>query len=194
MKRFNARMGLAARSWRLPMLAFLLLGLAACAVPRYETTVSYLPPADEAGRACVAGCSEALTACQSDCAERWNACSRSVEPVVQQRFNEAVRQYEILRDQYETDRLFYQINRSLSWGWGYGAGYYGPGPFGWTEAYDAPVPPPAPSMDEIRDRLVSERCDARCDCQAGYDRCFLGCGGQIDRATRCVAHCGGVTR
>ncbi|MFW6342585.1 MAG: hypothetical protein ACOC00_06150 [Halothiobacillaceae bacterium] len=171
-------------AWLLPLLL-----LAACASPRYETSVSYLPPADEAGRACIAECSEALTACQDDCAARWATCRESVEPQARQRFEEAVHRYEGAREQYETDRLFYEINRNLSWGWGYGGR-----PFGWMDAFDAPVPPAAPSLDEIRARLVVARCDARCACQARYEQCFLGCGGRIDRSTRCVANCSAVER
>ena len=178
--------------------AWMLAGLAGCATPQYATHTHFLPPATPAGQQCVAQCSVALTACQSRCSAARTACVAGIEPAVKQAFEAALQRYEGARQQYESDRQQYDLNQNLRFGMGFGRPVFVPG-YGWvfSPGYfdrrwddNPPTPPPAPSLAEERARLIHERCDsAPCPCQADYEQCYQGCGGQVQKTVVCVAHC-----
>ncbi|HER35694.1 MAG: hypothetical protein JXJ30_08995 [Halothiobacillaceae bacterium] len=176
------------------LLAALLL--AGCASPRYATEVRYLPPTGAGGQACLQGCQTEMRACQADCQSRRQSCIATIEPRVDDAFDQALRQYEAERRVYMRERRFYQIDQSLSFGfhrhpfyYGYGYGYRDP--FWYTDRYfdDPPVPPEAPSRTAIRERLVDQECNIDCGCQPAFDQCYIGCGGQVERRVVCVANC-----
>ena len=168
--------------------------LAGCAGPRYATEVRYLPPGSEAGQACLKGCHVEMQACQADCQSRRQSCIANIEPTVDAAFDQALRQYEAERRVYMRERQFYQLDRTLSFGFYRHPFYYGyPDPFWYTDRYfdDPPVPPAAPSRAAIRERLIDEQCRIDCGCQSAFDRCYLGCGGQIERRVVCIENCDG---
>jgi len=180
----------------------LALTLTGCATPRFEISVSYIPPQTEAGLACIAACSEQLAQCQTACAEQFESCRLEVEPDVQSAFQEALERYELQRQQYLSEVRFYEINRALNWSFGYRRGCYHPywgfyhpcydgfwgwGYYGYWER--PPIPPEAPNLDRIREQIIAQRCNSQCDCQSTYEQCYLNCGGQIIREERCVANC-----
>ena len=172
------------------------VGLAGCASPQYATEVRYLPPATEAGQSCLRGCQTDMQACQADCQSRRQSCIAGIEPQVEAAFDQALREYEAARRVYLRERQYYQIDRTLSFGFYRHPFYYGygyPAPFWYTDRYfdDPPIPPEAPSREAIRERVIDEQCNIDCGCQAAFDQCYVGCGGQIDRRVVCVANCDG---
>ena len=168
--------------------------LAGCAGPRYATEVRYIPPASEAGQACLKGCQIDMQACQADCQSRRQSCIANIEPRVDVAFEQALRQYEAERRVYMRERQFYRLDRTLSFGFYHHPFYYGyPDPFWYTDRYfdDPPVPPAAPSRAAIRERLVDEECNIDCGCQPAFDQCYVGCGGQVERRVVCIENCDG---
>ena len=168
--------------------------LAGCAAPRFATEVRYLPPTTEAGRACLQGCKIEMQACQADCQSRRASCVAGIEPQVDTAFEQALRRYEAERRVYMRERQFYRLDRTLHFGFYSHPFYYGyPDPFWYTDRYfdDAPVPPEAPSRAAIRERLIDEQCNIECGCQATFDQCYVGCGGQVDRRVVCIENCDG---
>ncbi len=180
-------------SWRGAVLlaasAFL---LSACAAPRYATEVRYVPPAGEAGMSCLEGCHVELEACQADCQSRRAACIESIEPRVDAAFEEALKRYEVERRHYMREREFYRLDRALHFGYYRHPFYYGyPDPFWYTDRYwdDPPVPPAAPDRASIRAQLIDRHCNEPCGCQEGFDQCYVGCGGQVERRVVCIENC-----
>lgn len=177
----------------------LLATLAGCASPQYATHTAYIPPATPVGQQCLAQCSTALSACQNQCAATRSACVANIGPAAQHAFELALQRYEGARQQYEIDLQQYTLNQNLRFGFGYGQPVFVPG-YGWmfSPGYmgrrwddSPPSPPHAPSLAEERARMIHERCDsAPCSCQADYEQCYSGCGGQVQKSVVCIANCG----
>lgn len=182
-----------AGSWRSAfLLAASALVLSACASPRYATEVRYVPPATEAGMACLQGCHVEMKACQADCQSRREACIAGIEPRVDVAFEEALKRYEVERQRYMRERQFYQLDHALNFGYYHHPFYYGyPGPFWYTDRFydDPPVPPAAPDRATIRKRVIDQHCNEPCGCQEGFDQCYVGCGGQVERRVVCIENC-----
>ncbi|MFW6323298.1 MAG: hypothetical protein ACOC02_06720 [Guyparkeria sp.] len=182
--------------WRvsrlLPLLVLMVAVLAGCAAPRYATEVRYLPPATEAGQSCLRGCHTDMQACQADCQSRRQSCIAGIEPEVDAAFDQALRQYDAERRVYMRERQYYQLDRAMHFGLYRDPFYYGyPSSFWLTDHYydDPPVPPEAPSREAIRAAVIDEQCNLDCGCQAAFDQCYVGCGGQIERRVVCVENC-----
>jgi len=170
---------------RMLFLASAVVGLLmACATPRYETVHRLEPPDDAAGRACLVQCDEVLKACQSRCSQRYQACVKEVEPKLDEAYAEALRHYAFDLDSYAASLQHYEMQLWL--GWHHGPWWISPG---WSYPYYVSRPPPRPSRQQIRERLIAEQCDRDCGCQPGYEACFLGCGGRKISEERCVANC-----
>ncbi len=188
-----------ARRLRNASLLFATAWLAGCATPQYATHTAYVPPITQAGQQCIAQCSTAMSACQTHCAATRNACVANIEPAAQQAFESALQRYEGARQQYEIDLQQYTMNQNLRFGFGYGQPVFVPG-YGWVfspgymgRRWDdiPPNPPRAPSLAEERARMIHERCDSvSCPCQANYEQCYSGCGGQVQKSVVCIANCG----
>ncbi len=171
----------------------LLLLLGGCATPQYATETRYVPPADKAGLECLRGCHLAMMACQADCSARRQACIREIEPEVDVAFEAALRRYEIERRHYMRERQFYQLDRSMHIGLYRDPFYFGfPGAIWYPDHYydDPPVPPAAPDRAAVRAELIDRQCNQPCGCQASFDACYAGCGGQVQKRTVCIKHCG----
>lgn len=169
----------------------LLLG--GCATPQYATETRYVPPAGEAGLECLRGCHLDMMACQADCSSRRQACVRQIEPDVDAAFEAALRRYEIERRHYMRERQFYQLDRAMRIGLYRDPFYFGfPGAIWYPDHYynDPPVPPAAPDRAAIRAELIDRQCNQPCGCQAAFDACYIGCGGQLEKRTVCIKHCG----
>ena len=168
--------------------------LSGCAGPRYQTLYRYEPPADPAGRSCLARCEQAHKTCTDDCRDGYAACSEAVEPEARALHADALKRYEDELRQYRNDLDRYHLNSAVGWGhrpgW-YGAGWYDPGwPYGaYTPYYRPPHPPQQPSYSDALRKIRAQRCDRDCGCQANYDTCFLGCGGLKVPEVRCIANC-----
>ena len=171
-----------------------LLGLAGCATPQMQTSVRFVPPADAAGRACVAGCEAARTNCQAQCQTAYAQCAKTLDADVEVQHAEALKQYEADLRRYAAELQQYQFDMRLGWvhAWPirhpYRHLYYGfdfwPYP---------PLPPPrepvTPTREAIRAQLEKTRCQADCGCLPAYDACFTGCGGERITETRCIKNC-----
>ncbi len=170
--------------------AALLSVLAGCATPQYQTSVRLIPPDDAAGRACIQVCDARKTACQSDCQSRYQACVKTIEPQVEARYADALRQYEFDLKQYALALQRYEIQ--LRYEWLYSAPYHHP--YGWGPWPGPYFPPPAPAPTlptraEVRAQLEKQSCEADCNCLPAYDTCFTGCGGQRLTETVCIKNC-----
>lgn len=163
----------------------LLMGLvSACATPRYQTVYRLEPPADAAGFACVERCAQELTVCQAQCAQTYQACVRSVEPLFQERYAQALQHYEQALDRYAAELRSHELQYWLSWR--HGPWWYDP----WPGPLWVPYPPPRkPSREAVREALIKERCVEDCGCLAKHEACFLACGGRKIAEERCVANC-----
>lgn len=181
---------------RLPKLSLIAgMLLAGCATPVYQTNVQLIPPADVAGRNCVADCEAKRTLCQNDCRVRYEACAKDVEPQVEARYVEALAQYEADLRRYAAALRHYEMELHFSWVHSYPYAYpWGWGGWGWypwpVPMYFPPYPAPAlPTRDGVRARLIDTSCQADCGCLPAFDACYVGCGGQILKETVCVKHC-----
>ena len=189
------------RGWPLIFLGGLALLLAGCAAnPYYDTYTRFTPPTGSDAQACLAECDRQLQQCLADCAEQRQQCITELEPEIEKAYRSALDQYETERQYYEKHRAEYE--QSLRFNWGYGRRYCGwPGfyyPYwvgsGFWMADSIPLrppsPPKAPSESAIRAQIIEQQCELNCDCQGRYEQCFIGCGGQIERFTVCIADCG----
>ena len=170
-------------------LAVLLL-LAGCATPQYQTTVHRIPPADASGRACVQDCETKNTVCQADCQTQYQACAKSLEPQVEAAYAEALKRYELELRRYAAELRHYELQ--LHFGWMYSNpyyGFYGWDPWPWPYFPPPYLEPEMPTREGVRAQLEKSNCQADCGCLPAYDACFVGCGGQIVRETVCVKHC-----
>jgi hypothetical protein len=171
--------------------------LAGCATPQYQTTVRFVPPADSAGQACIAACEANKTACQADCQTRYTACAKNLDPDVEKRYVEDLKQYEVDLKRYAAALRRYELDLRLDWfhAWPYRYHPYWPyygygwGP-GWsTSAYPPPDQPDMPTREGVRAELEETHCQADCGCLPAYDTCYVGCGGQRITETVCVKNC-----
>lgn len=172
-------------------LAVIVLALAGCATPRYETVRSLEPPAGEEGRVCARACEASLAACQKDCQVAWQACADRVEPQVEGRFAQALKAYAQDLRRYRRDLDWYEWDMWLGWNHGPGGFWYSPWPYHpWPRAHfwiDPPGDPP--TREEVRAGLLKAQCQDDCGCLTRHEACFLGCGGKVVSETRCVANC-----
>ncbi len=165
--------------------------LAACAAPQYQTRVQLIPPTDAAGRACIAECEAKKTACQDACQAVYRECAKALEPQVEARYLEALKQYEFELGRYAADLRHYETQLQFEWlhrrpffhpWWGWDPW---PGPY-----YAPPYPVPTmPTRDGVRAQLEKAQCKDDCGCLPAYDACFVGCGGQRVTETVCVKNC-----
>ncbi len=173
--------------WWLLLLAAL-LAVAGCMSPRYQTIYRYEPPTDAAGRACLEQCEQKIAICKNQCQEKHQACVKSIEPMVEARYQESLQRYQRELHYYQHAVEIYQ--RQLTLGWYYYDPYYG----GWPYFYGyeprfPPTPPYQPDRERIARQVIQQQCDRDCGCQSIYDACFLSCGGKKIPEVKCVAHC-----
>ena len=88
---------------------------AGCATPQYQTHVRLIPPADAQGRACVQACETQKRACQADCQTRYQACVKDLDPQVEARYAEALKQYENELRRYATALRHYEMQLRFEW-------------------------------------------------------------------------------
>lgn len=168
----------------------LLLVLAGCATPQYQTTVRLIPPADAAGRACVQACEVQKDACQADCQSRYQACVKTLEPQVEARYTDALKKYELDLKRYATALRHYDMQLRFDWMNSYPyRGFYWWDP--WPVAYFPPpyAEPSMPTRAEVRAQLEQTNCESDCGCLPDYDSCFVACGGQRLSETVCIKNC-----
>jgi hypothetical protein len=164
--------------------------VAGCATPQYQTTVRLIPPADEAGRECVQNCEAGKTACQTDCQSRYQSCAKRLEPEIETRYAEALKQYALDLKRYANALRHYEMQLQFEWlhSYPYRHPYWWdpwPGPY-----FPPPYPEPEmPTRESVRAQLEKSNCQADCGCLPAYDSCFVGCGGQRLSETVCVKNC-----
>jgi hypothetical protein len=168
----------------------LLTVLAGCATPQYQTETRLVPPTDAQGQACVRDCDNQKTACQSGCQASYQACAKSLEPQVEARYTEALKQYELDLKRYAAALRYYEMQLRFDWLDSYPYHY----PYGWDPWPRTYFPPPyrepvMPTRAGVRAQLEKSNCQADCGCLPAYDTCFVGCGGQRLSETVCIKNC-----
>ncbi len=168
----------------------LLAVLAGCATPQYQTSVRLIPPTDAAGRACVQGCESRKIACQSDCSARHQACVKELEPQVEARYAEALKQYERELKEYAAALRHHEMQLRFDWLHSYPYRH----PYWWDPwprpLYPFPYREPVmPTRESVRAKLEKAQCQDDCGCLPAYDACFVGCGGQRLTETVCIKNC-----
>ncbi|MFO7543273.1 MAG: hypothetical protein R6W97_10795 [Thiobacillus sp.] len=164
--------------------------LAGCATPQYQTSVRLVPPTDAQGRACVQDCETRKAACQADCQSRNQVCVKALEPQVEARYADALKQYELDLKRYAASLRHYEMQLRLDWLHSYPYHH----PFGWNP-WPAPYFPPPyreplmPTRAGVRAQLEKASCLDDCGCLPAYDACFVGCGGQRMTETLCFKNC-----
>jgi len=171
-----------------PWLIVLVLFLAGCATPRYQTVYRYEPPKEAAGLACLEQCKPKLAICMETCQEKHKACVATLEPEVDRIYQEQLRRYEIEFQYYRHALDLYHQYLALGWQ------YYDPrfAPWPYYSGYDLhfpPTPPIKPKREHVLKHLERSKCDRDCGCQTIYDGCFLSCGGIKIPETKCIANC-----
>lgn len=163
--------------------------LTSCASPRFQTAYRYEPPTDSDGRVALEKCEQKLDSCLQRCTAENQICVKSIEPLVETRHAEALKNYETAMQQYRIARQRYEIAMSLNWVydpfWG-NPRHFHPGP---RPYYYPPVLPVKPQRDEVFNQVRHEKCDVDCACQPLYDACFLASGGKKIPEERCIANC-----
>lgn len=179
----------------LPFAAMTLLAvLAGCATPQYQTTVRLISPSTEAGRACVQDCEAKKAACQANCQNRYQACVKALEPQVEARYLDALKQYELELKRYAVALRHYEMQLQFEWMHRYPFGYPFGHPYWWDPWPGLYFPPPyrepeMPTRDAVRAKLEETNCQTDCGCLPAYDSCFVGCGGQRVGETVCIKNC-----
>lgn len=189
-KRINEMTGM----WKYLFFAALILagGLSGCATPQYQTVYRYEPPPDAEGLACLKGCEQKKEACQADCKARFQACQKDIEPLVEERYLQALKNYENDLRHYALAIRQYEIQQWLYWPhdyWPYHRGYYSypwPGPY-FPPPYLAPL---MPTRESVKAALEKEKCQADCGCLSAFDTCHVSCGGKRIPETVCIKNCG----
>ncbi|MCA1925883.1 MAG: hypothetical protein LDL16_06355 [Thiobacillus sp.] len=181
---------------RLPswVLSAILLGLAGCAAPQMQRSVRFVPPADAAGRACVAGCEAVRADCQSRCQSAYALCAKTLDSDVEAHYADALRQYQADLRRYAAELQRYRLDMHLGWLHAWPIRHPAPHLYHGFDFWPyPPLPPPrepvAPTREAIRDKLEKTLCQADCGCLPAYDACFVGCGGERLTETRCVKNC-----
>ncbi|MHB1214893.1 MAG: hypothetical protein ACYCY9_07905 [Thiobacillus sp.] len=176
------------------MFSFAALGvfaaLAGCATPQYQTSVRLIPPTDARGLTCVQDCEARKVTCQAECQTRYQACAKALEPQVEARYNDALKQYERDLKQYAAALRHYEMELRFEWLYNYPYRHPfwwdpWPGPY-FPPPYDEPV---MPTREGVRAQLEKSECRADCGCLPAYDGCFVGCGGQRVTETVCIRNC-----
>lgn len=175
------------------IVAALLSTLAGCATPQYQTKIHLIPPADAQGRECVQACEAQKRICQADCQIRYQACIKDLEPQLEARYAEALKQYENDLKRYAMALRHYEMQLRFEWLNSYPFhhpyGWYGWGPWP-TPYFPPPYPEPMmPTREGVRVQLEKANCSSDCNCLPAYDVCFIGCGGQRLIETICIQNC-----
>lgn len=166
------------------------VALAGCATPQYQTSVRLIPPSDAQGLACVQDCEARKVTCQAECQTRYQACAKAIEPQVEARYNDALKQYERDLRQYAAALRHYEMELRFEWLYNYPYRQ----PFWWDpwpRSYFPPSyrEPVMPTRDRVRAQLEAAQCQADCGCLSSYDGCFVSCGGQRVTETVCIKNC-----
>ena len=170
-------------------LTILILWLAACASPRYQSVYRYEAPTNASGSACLEVCARKMAECREQCTIKTQACLKSLEPRVDERYDAALKQYEMELERYRHELLHYDLQMSLNWGRPY-PWRYGLWPYSWAMPYYfPPATPVKPSRNAEFERLRHELCDVDCGCQPVYDTCFIACGGKKIPEVQCISDC-----
>jgi hypothetical protein len=169
----------------------MLAGLSGCTTPQYQTAYRYEPPADAQGRACVQRCDVTKIACQTDCQARYKACQKDVAPLIEERYLQALKDYELDLKCYAAFLRHHEIQYYNSWPfspWNDHPGYSSPWPP--PCAYPPPYPVPAmPTREGVRIALQEEKYRDDCGCLPAFDSCFVDCGGKRIAEAICAKNC-----
>lgn len=191
------------------ILILLLSQLIACS-PIYKVNTNYIPPGAKAGLQCVKSeCRTQELSCQNQCNDTYNQCKSSkkvdathyYDKYHQQQLNEYDRQYINYRNEQEVYDLKRALllekkenanqqchNKKHSDKEHYCKEYK-------SYRYEInrlkrPYRPEYPlSLDETINNYQNQ-CQQSCNhCVDSFDRCYIGCGGQITKERVCVSNC-----
>lgn len=151
----------------------------------------YEPPADQQSLACVQACEQKKETCQSDCQSRFQSCQKDIEPLVEERYLQALKQYENDLRHYALMLRQYEIQQWLYWPYDYWPHHHGYYAYPWPGPYFPPpyLTPVMPTREGVKAALEKEKCQADCGCLPTYDSCYVSCGGKRIPETVCIKNC-----
>ncbi|MFZ1341882.1 hypothetical protein [Thiothrix eikelboomii] len=195
---------------------WLVIGLAGCVSPQYQTAYRFTPPPAGAGKVCLTRCDASLAQCKNQCAAKTSQClakarsqAQSELPVLLGAWEREILVWEKAMDRYETElrfwememrqrRLMYDLQRDLRPcrpGERHCTRYPRRPHFGYPGAWDRPESPgPAPKRPTLASetaRIQAETCPNDCGCDASYRQCYASCGGNVQPYQVCSKNCGG---
>lgn len=195
---------------------WLVIGLAGCVSPQYQTAYRFTPPPAGAGKVCLTRCDASLAQCKNQCAAKTSQClakarsqAQSELPVLLGAWEREILVWEKAMDRYETElrfwememrqrRLMYDLQRDVRPcrpGERHCTRYPRRPHFGYPRAWDRPESPgPAPKRPTLASetaRIQAETCPNDCGCDANYRQCYASCGGNVQPHQVCIKNCGG---
>lgn len=180
--------------------------------PSYHLARDYVPPASAAGMQCLSDCSSRNHTCVRECNQTQSQCVSDARLVAQDNlaismdgYNEDTHAYLVNMEIYnvkleawDTDRQ--RIDREVEIAQlkcERNPDVY----HAWCEIWDQrkmeyqqlrepekPVKPVRPTLASDTARL-QRACNSECGCAGLYDKCYLGCGGQIVNRKVCTSGC-----
>lgn len=200
------------RYWLLVLVLF----LAGCVSPQYQTHYRFTPPPAGAGKVCLTRCDATLAQCKHQCAAKTSQCLAKARvqaqhelPILLDAWEREMLVWEKAMDRYETElrfwemevrqrRLMHDLQRDLHRcrpGERHCTRYPRHRGFGYANDWDRPESPgPTPKRPNLASetaRIQAETCPNDCGCDASYRQCYASCGGNVQPYQVCIKNCGG---
>lgn len=200
------------RYWLLVLVLF----LAGCVSPQYQTHYRFTPPPAGAGKVCLTRCDATLAQCKHQCAAKTSQCLAKARvqaqhelPILLDAWEREMLVWEKAMDRYETElrfwemevrqrRLMHDLQRDLHRcrpGERHCTRYPRHRGFGYANDWDRPESPgPAPKRPNLASetaRIQAETCPNDCGCDTSYHQCYASCGGNVQPYQVCIKNCGG---
>ncbi len=166
--------------------------------PKYRIVKTYHPPKSGAS-SCLQSCELKLNNCKSHCEADFNRCKIKADQVAQKAYEQKLQSYHKALEAYASAVERYNMEVDFAYVGYYGDPFcYGRSPFYRGFFYDPfwyspriylPPKPKKPSLEQEKLKAEGQMCRLDCGCQEIYDRCFSGCGGEIEQKKVCIENC-----
>lgn len=193
----------------------LVLLLAGCVSPQYQTNYRFTPPPAGAGKVCLTRCDASLAQCKNQCAAKTSQClikaraqAQTELPVLLSAWERDMAVWEEAMERYETDLRFWEMEmrqRRLMRDLQRDLHRCRPGERNYTrfprhsgvsypdyywDRPESPGPAPKrPTLESETARIQAASCPTDCGCDNNYRQCYESCGGNVQPYQVCVKNC-----